>query len=252
MPTLSAILICKNEAANIEACLQSVSFCDEIVVVDSGSIDGTQHIARRFTEKVFEQSWLGFGPQKNVALDHATGDWVFSIDCDERVTPMLRDAVLQAVKQDGSHAAFAVTRCNTFLGRTIRFGDWRNDAPVRLFRRNAGRFSPDPVHERVLVQGTIGALDGVLQHHPFDSLHAMVDTMQRYSDLSAQMPGKRGAPPPLALLRAIFAFIRGYLLKGGFLDGYAGLLIAFGTAEGTFWRHAKRWERARQQRASAR
>ena len=252
MPTLSAILICKNEAANIEACLQSVSFCDEIVVVDSGSIDGTQHIARRFTEKVFEQSWLGFGPQKNVALDHATGDWVFSIDCDERVTPALRDAVLQAVKQGGAHAAFAVTRRNTFLGRTIRFGDWRNDTPVRLFRRNAGRFSPDPVHERVLVQGSIGALSGVLQHHPFDSLHAMVDTMQRYSDLSAQMPGKRGAPPPLALLRAIFAFIRGYLLKGGILDGYAGLLIAFGTAEGTFWRHAKRWERARQQRAANR
>jgi len=252
MPTLSAILICKNEAANIEACLQSVSFCDEIVVVDSGSIDGTQHIARRFTEKVFEQSWLGFGPQKNVALDHATGDWVFSIDCDERVTPALRDAVLQAVKQGGSHAAFAVTRRNTFLGRTIRFGDWRNDTPVRLFRRNAGRFSPDPVHERVLVQGSIGALNGVLQHHPFDSLHAMVDTMQRYSDLSAQMPGKRGAPPPLALLRAIFAFIRGYLLKGGILDGYAGLLIAFGTAEGSFWRHAKRWERARQQRAASR
>jgi len=252
MPTLSAILICKNEAANIEACLQSVSFCDEIVVVDSGSIDGTQRIARRFTEKVFEQSWLGFGPQKNVALDHATGDWVFSIDCDERVTPALRDAVLQAVKQGGAHAAFAVTRRNTFLGRTIRFGDWRNDTPVRLFRRDAGRFSPDPVHERVLVQGTTGVLSGVLQHHPFDSLHAMVDTMQRYSDLSAQMPGKRGAPPPLALLRAIFAFIRGYLLKGGFLDGYAGLLIAFGTAEGTFWRHAKRWERARQQRASAR
>jgi glycosyltransferase involved in cell wall biosynthesis len=252
MPTLSAILICKNEAANIEACLQSVSFCDEIVVVDSGSIDGTQHIARRFTEKVFEQSWLGFGPQKNVALDHATGDWVFSIDCDERVTPALRDAVLQAVKQGGAHAAFAVTRRNAFLGRTIRFGDWRNDTPVRLFRRNAGRFSPDPVHERVLVQGSIGALSGVLQHHPFDSLHAMVDTMQRYSDLSAQMPGKRGAPPPLALLRAIFAFIRGYLLKGGILDGYAGLLIAFGTAEGTFWRHAKRWERARQQRAANR
>ena len=249
MPTLSAILICKNEAANIEACLQSVSFCDEIVVVDSGSIDGTQHIARRFTEKVFEQSWLGFGPQKNVALDHATCDWVFSIDCDERVTPALRDAVLQAVKQGGSHAAFAVTRRNTFLGRTIRFGDWRNDTPVRLFRRDAGRFSPDPVHERVLVQGTTGALDGVLQHHPFDSLHAMVDTMQRYSDLSAQMPGKRGAPPPLALLRAIFAFVRGYLLKGGILDGYAGLLIAFGTAEGTFWRHAKRWDRARDQRA---
>ena len=252
MPTLSAILICKNEATNIEACLQSVSFCDEIVVVDSGSIDGTQHIARRFTEKVFEQSWLGFGPQKNVALDHATGDWVFSIDCDERVTPALRDAVLQAVKQGGSHAAFAVTRRNTFLGRTIRFGDWRNDTPVRLFRRDAGRFSPDPVHERVLVQGSTGALAGVLQHHPFDSLHAMVDTMQRYSDLSAQMPGKRGTPPPLALLRAIFAFIRGYLLKGGFLDGYAGLLIAFGTAEGTFWRHAKRWERAREQRATNR
>ena len=160
--------------------------------------------------------------------------------------------MLQAVKQGGSHAAFAVTRRNTFLGRTIRFGDWRNDTPVRLFRRDAGRFSPDPVHERVLVQGSTGALTGVLQHHPFDSLHAMVDTMQRYSDLSAQMPGKRGAPPPLALLRAIFAFIRGYLLKGGFLDGYAGLLIAFGTAEGTFWRHAKRWERAREHRAANR
>ena len=152
MPTLSAILICKNEAANIEACLHSLAFCDEIVVVDSGSVDGTQEIARRFTQRVLEQPWLGFGPQKNVALDHASGDWVFSIDCDERVTPTLRDAMLRAVREPHAHAAFRVTRSNTFLGRAIRFGDWRIDAPVRLFRRDSGRFSNDAVHERVLVQ----------------------------------------------------------------------------------------------------
>jgi glycosyltransferase involved in cell wall biosynthesis len=244
-PTLSAFVICKDEAANIDACLASLRFCDEIVVLDSGSGDGTQAIARQHTDKVFQQSWLGFGPQKNAALARCTGDWVFSVDCDERVTAELQRQILQAIAEPGGHAAFAITRRNTLMGRPVRFGDWVRDRPVRLFRRDAGRFSPDAVHERVIVQGTTGSLQGTLEHHPFRDMHAMVETMNRYSDLSAQLPGKRGSPPAIALLRAVGAFIRGYLLRGGFLDGWAGLLIAVSTAEGTFWRHAKRWQRAR-------
>lgn len=244
-PTLSAFVICKDEADGIGACLESLRFCDEIVVLDSGSTDGTQAIARTHTDRVFEQPWLGFGPQKNAALDRCTGEWVLSVDCDERVTPELRERILQAVAAPQGHAAFAVRRRNTLFGRPVRFGDWVRDRPVRLFRRAAGRFSPDAVHERVLVQGSVGALTGTLEHHTFRDMHAMVETMNRYSDLSAQLPGKRGSPPAIALLRSVGAFIRGYMLRGGFLDGWAGLLVAVSTAEGTFWRHAKRWERSR-------
>jgi glycosyltransferase involved in cell wall biosynthesis len=248
MPSLSVIIICRDEADQIARCLESVRFADEIVVLDSGSTDGTTDVARRHTPHVFHQPWLGFGPQKNAAIDRCTGEWVLAIDCDEHVDPTLADAVRTAIAGASGHAGFRVRRRSTLLGRPVRFGDWMRDRPLRLFRRDAGRFSDDAVHERLLLQGSEGLLPGILHHHPFQSLHAMVETMNRYSDLSADMPGRTGSPPAVALLRAIGAFVRGYVLKGGFLDGAAGLLVAVGTAEGTFWRHVKRWERRRSPR----
>lgn len=245
MARLSVIVICRDEAHQIARCLESVRFADEIVVLDSGSTDGTADVARRFTQLVFHQPWLGFGPQKNAAIDRCTGDWVLAIDCDEHVDAELADSVRKAMTDPSGHAGFRVRRRSTLLGRPVRFGDWMRDRPLRLFRRNAGRFSEDAVHERLLLQGSEGLLRGILHHHPFHTLHAMVETMNRYSDLSARAPNRPGSPPPVALLRAIGAFVRGYLLKGGFLDGVAGLLVAVGTAEGTFWRHVKRWERNR-------
>jgi glycosyltransferase involved in cell wall biosynthesis len=218
------------------------------VVLDSGSTDGTADVARGFTPHVFHQPWLGFGPQKNAAIDRCTGDWVLAVDCDEHVDPELAIAVRQAVAGTSCHTGFRVRRRSTLFGRPVRFGDWMRDRPLRLFRRDAGRFTDDAVHERVLLRGSEGLLRGLLHHHPFESLHAMVETMNRYSDLSAEMPGRTGSPPALALLRAVGAFTRGYLLKGGFLDGAAGLLVAVGTAEGAFWRYVKRWERRRSPR----
>lgn len=245
MPRLSVIIICRDEAHQIARCLESVRFADEIVVLDSGSTDDTVAVARRFTPHVFHQPWLGFGPQKNAAIDRATGDWVLAIDCDEWVSEALSIAIRGAMDAPARHAGFRLRRQSTLLGRPVRFGDWMRDRPLRLFRRGAGRFSDDAVHERLMLDGPEGLLHGTLHHHPFHSMHAMVETMNRYSDLSAQMPGRQGSPPPLALLRAVGAFMRGYVLKGGFLDGWAGLLVAVGTAEGTFWRHVKRWSRNR-------
>jgi glycosyltransferase involved in cell wall biosynthesis len=245
MARLSVIVIARNEAAHIGACLESVRWAHEIVVLDSGSTDDTVATARRFTPLVFEQAWLGFGPQKNAAIERTTGDWILAIDCDERVTPELARAIERAVAQPGAHAAFRLQRRSTLLGHPVRFGDWMRDRPLRLFRRDAGRYTADPVHERLQVQGAVGMLPGTLEHHPFDTLHDMVETMNRYSDLSAQGDAPAGSPPWLALLRGVGAFVRGYLLKGGWLDGHAGLLVAMGTAEGTFWRHVKRWQRRR-------
>jgi glycosyltransferase involved in cell wall biosynthesis len=245
MARLSVIIICRDEAHQIARCLESVRFADEVVVLDSGSTDDTVAIARRFTPMVFQQPWLGFGPQKNAAMQHATGDWILAVDCDEWVSQELASSIRQAMDGSHGHAGFQLRRRSTLLGRPVRLGDWMRDRPLRLFRRGAGRFSEDAVHERLVLHGSTGLLPGTLHHHPFHSLHAMVETMNRYSDLSADMPGRRGSPPPVALLRAVGAFLRGYLLKGGFLDGAAGLLVAVGTAEGTFWRHVKRWAASR-------
>jgi len=245
MPSLSIIVICKNEQQHIAACLESVKFADEIIVLDSGSTDETVCIAKKYTDKVFQQPWLGFGEQKNAALDKATGDWVLSIDCDERVTPELAQSIQRAIAASSDAVGFMVRRRSTIFGHTVRFGDWSRDRVVRLFLRSHARFSPDQVHERVLLQGACAALQGWLEHQPFASMHAMVETMNRYSDLSVAGSGGSSRPIGLAFVRACWTFLRGYFFKGGVLDGAAGLLVAFSTAEGTFWRHAKRWEHRR-------
>ena len=239
---LSVVLITQNEARHIEDCLSSVAFADEWIVVDSGSTDGTQALARRRGAQVIETTdWPGFGPQKNRALAAATGDWVFSIDADERVTPALAAAIRAAMAKTGSANGYKVSRLSSFCGQWMRHGDWYPDDVLRLFRRNAARFSDDLVHEQVLVDGAISQLDGELLHESQPSLESCLDKMNRYSSGRALQLHRAGRSGGLgkAIGHGVWAFLRGYVFKRGFLDGRMGFVVAVSIAEGTYYRYLK-------------
>ena len=239
--SLSVIIITKNEAANILACLESVSFADEWIVVDCASTDNTVALARNFGARVeHTQDWPGFGPQKNRALDLATGDWVLSLDADERVTPELA-AEIQTVLAAPAHGAYEMARLSNFCGRFIRHSGWWPDYVLRLFRRGAARFTDAVVHERVIPQGTVGRLHGHLQHFPYENLDALIAKINRYSSDAATMMYARGQRGSVlsALGHSLWTFLRIYFIRRGFLDGRHGLVLAAAAAAGSFFRYAK-------------
>jgi glycosyltransferase involved in cell wall biosynthesis len=240
--SISVVVITKNEEANIERCLSSVSWADELVVVDSGSTDRTVEISQKLGARVSVTAhWPGFGPQKNRALTLATGDWVLSLDADEWVTPELRDEILNVISRPEGAVAFRVPRLSSFCGRFMRHSGWWPDYVTRLFRRGAGRFSGDVVHERVIAEGKTGTLREPIMHETFVDLDELLQKMNNYSSLAAQdmRHGGRRAGLAGAVSRGLWAFIRTYFLRGGFLDGREGFMLAVATAEGTYYRYAK-------------
>jgi glycosyltransferase involved in cell wall biosynthesis len=242
--SVSVIVITKNEEAVIGRCLGSVSWADEIVVVDSGSTDRTVELSRAADAKVTVTSdWPGFGPQKNRALDLATGDWVLSLDADEWVSPALAAEIAVAVKRADAPAGFELPRLSSFVGREMRHSGWWPDYITRLFRRGAARFSDDLVHERLVVTGAVKRLNEPLQHESFTSLEEVVDKMNRYSSASARMRVERGKGGSVgsAVAHGLWAFIRTYVLRAGFLDGREGFVLAVANAEGTYYRYLKAW-----------
>ena len=247
--TLSVILITKNESARIDACLASVAFADEWIVVDSGSSDDTCERACAFGATVLATSdWPGFGAQKQRALDRASGRWVLAIDADERVTPELAESIRGAVAaSEGGPAAYELSRLSSFCGRWIRHGDWFPDRVLRLFQRGRARYSSDRVHERVIAEGPVGRLEGDLLHLTMPTLEDALAKMNRYSSEGAAQAVAAGKQAGLlsALLHAKWAFLRAYVLRRGFLDGAAGFTLAAYIAEGTWWRYRKMTELAR-------
>ncbi len=234
------IVIARDEEHTIAGCLESVRWADEIVVVDCGSTDRTVEICRSFTDRVFETDWPGFGIQKNRALSHARCEWVLSLDADERVTPALAAEIRRRLP-DANANGFVIPFQSTYLGRRIRHGDWRNERHLRLFRRAAGRFSDDPVHERLIVDGAVDTLEHPIVHHSFASIEEVLDKVNRYSTAGAERRFANGRRSSVfeAAARATWTFFRGYVLKAGFLDGREGLLLAISNAEGTFYTYVK-------------
>lgn len=242
-PSLSVIVITRNESARLKACLESVAFAGELVVVDSGSTDDTVAIARSMGARVEQTTdWPGFGPQKNRALDMATGDWIFSIDADERVTPRLRASIETAIAQ-GRFPAYSVGRRSSYCGQYMKHSGWYPDRVVRLVRRGSGRFSDALVHEALRVQGEIGRLEGDLLHESYADLDAVLDKVNRYSAAGARDLHSRGVTGSFgkALGHGLWAFLRTYVLKRGFLDGRLGLALAISNAETTYYRYLKLW-----------
>jgi glycosyltransferase involved in cell wall biosynthesis len=240
--TLSVVVITRNEAGVIARCLESVAWADEIVVLDSESGDGTPDIARRLNAKVETTThWPGFGPQKNRALDLATGDWILSLDADEWVTPELRAAIERAIAATDGNVAFRMPRLSSYCGRFMRHSGWWPDHVTRLFRRGAARFSGDLVHERLIVNGAVGTLREPLLHEAIRDLDEALVKMNAYSAASAIMQLERGRKASLAgaLWHGAWTFFRTYVLRAGFLDGREGFMLAVSNAEGAYYRYLK-------------
>jgi len=239
--SLSVVIITKNEAAHIADCLDSVAFADEIIVLDSGSTDATRELARALGARVeVNAEWPGFGLQKNRALDLATGDWVLSLDADERVPPELAEEI-QRVLADPAADGYRVARLSNFCGRWMRHSGWWPDHVLRLFRRESGRFSDDVVHEHVELDGRVATLRGHLLHYPYASLELFIDKINRYSTDAALKAHARGRRTTVLgpFGHGFWTFVRHYVLRRGFLDGWQGLILAGMAATGSFYRYAK-------------
>jgi glycosyltransferase involved in cell wall biosynthesis len=241
---LSVAIITLNAAAQLEACLESVRFANEIVVVDSGSSDGTQALAERHGARVIQQDWLGFGPQKQFAVEQASHDWVLCLDADERVTPELQAGIENALKSP-STAAFRFPRKNRFLGRYLKHGEGYPDWSLRLFDRRRARWSADAVHEKVETLSRIGELSGDLLHDSAESLAAYLTKQNHYTTLAADMAfaaGKRAGFARIAF-SPLVRFIKFYFVRQGFRDGLPGLIhIAIGCFN-SFMKYSKMLER---------
>ena len=239
--SLSVVLITHNEEANIAACLQSVAFADELVVVDSGSTDATVAIARELGARVVgTPDWPGFGPQKNRALALARCDWVLSIDADERVTPALA-AQIQAAMREGRAEAFELPRLTQFCGQWIHHCGWTPDHVLRLFRRGTAHFSEDLVHERVVTNsaGTPARLRSPLLHYSYPSPSHYWRKLEHYSQAWAAQRHAQGRSASMsrAVLSGVVAFVRSYFLRLGFLDGAMGFAVCTMQAQAAFGKY---------------
>jgi glycosyltransferase involved in cell wall biosynthesis len=243
LASLSVTIITKNEASNMESCLRSVAFADEVVVLDSGSSDATVAIARSMNAMVsINQDWQGFGVQKNRALALANSEWVLSLDADERITPELQIEIIEALRAP-KFDAYSLPRLSSYCGQYMRHSGWYPDRVTRLFRRNAACFSDDLVHEKVLVSGVVGQLKSCLLHESFANLESVLDKTNRYSSAGAQALLRKGKTSSVgkAVGHGLWAFFRTYFLRRGFMDGRMGLVLAISNAEGTYYRYLKLW-----------
>lgn len=248
---ISAVLITFNEEHNIEAALRSLEgVADEIVVVDSHSADRTAKIARKFTDRVFERTWTNYADQKNFGDEQTRHLWILSLDADERLSPELRAEILALKDGTPDCAAFSMPRRVFYLGRWIRHSGWYPDRRIRLFRRDAARWEGAYVHERLAVSGDVRPLSGDLQHFTYRSIADHVARINTFSELGAQKlyAARRKARWTQLVFLPPARFLKSYVVRLGFLDGFAGLVIAVLTGYAIFLRYAKLreiWEKGK-------
>ncbi len=243
---ISACLTAGNEEKNVRRCLESLKWADEIVVVDSFSTDRTVEICKEYTNRVYQHKWLGYIGQKELIKKMATHPWVLFIDADEEVSPALRDNILKEFETGAcaNVAGYEFSRRVFYLGRWICHGEWWPDIKLRLFRKDLGVSTGREPHDRVEVNGTVKLLKGHLYHYTYDNVFGQVDTLNRFTGISAEgmlEEGRRFSYLDL-LCRPFFRFLKGYVMKQGFRDGVAGFVIAVASAFGVFLKYAKLWE----------
>lgn len=253
MPTLSVIIITKNEAINILDCISSASFADEILVIDSGSTDGTIEMAKDAGALVIQTDWPGYGQQKNRAIEAARCDWIFSLDADERITPKLQAEILEAIKLE-TFKVFNVPRKSLYVSKFMSHCGWQPDYIRRLFKKGCAHFTNQRVHEHLETTEPVGNLNEPLIHYSFRDFETVLYKVNHYSSQAAEemfAAGKKGSLTK-ALTHGLWAFIRTYILRAGFLDGKAGLMLAISNAEGVYYRYIKLMRLNEQNNASSR
>jgi glycosyltransferase involved in cell wall biosynthesis len=244
-PSVSAIIVCYNEEHNIGRCLNSLCWCDEIVVVDSFSIDRTVEICRQFTNIIIQREWAGYRDQKAFAHSKATKDWVLMIDSDEEVTPELKEEILEQLAVAGTLCSgFLLPRLVFYLDRWWRRGGWYPDYDVRLFRRDRATWGGTDPHEKIIVDGPVRRLRNPLHHFSYRNINDHVERINRFTSVSSGELRAQGQRWRLsdALLRPAGRFCRSYFLKRGFMEGFAGFHVAVTAAVYVFLKYAKLWE----------
>lgn len=245
-PTISVAVIAKNEADRISRLLESVSFADEVVVVDSGSSDGTQVLCEQMGARVLYNEWPGYANQKNFAMEQTKSEWVLNLDADEEVSAALAEEISNAVRYAAPEVhGFSMPRLSRYLGRWIKHGGWYPDYKVRLVRKGSGRWRGDSLHEKLMVDGDIKRLSKSIIHHVYRQISDQVKTINRFSDVYAANRAPAGSGFVLAGAgHALVKFLECYVWKIGVLDGIPGLIIAMNSAWYVFLKHAKAWESA--------
>jgi glycosyltransferase involved in cell wall biosynthesis len=244
-PPISACIITYNEEKNIEDCLESISWVDEIIVVDSMSSDRTVALCRKYTDKVFKQEWLGHVKQKNHALQFAQNEWVLCIDADERVSPELRTEIEERLLRENQAVdGYFFPRHSFYLGRWINHGGWYPDYKLRLFKKSKGRWGGKDPHDRVVLDGVSAGLKSDLLHYVYRNLSHQLQTVDNFSSITAR--GLLAEGERFSLSRLVFRptikFVGTYVLKRGFMDGLPGFIISVASSFYVFLRNAKLWE----------
>ncbi len=252
--SLSVLIITKDEERNIRACLDTVRWADEIIVVDAESGDRTVEIVRQYTDHVLVRSWRGFGPQKNIGIERATGEWLLIVDADERVTNGLREEILAVTGEaDPEVAGYEIPRRNFFYGRWVLGGGMYPDYQLRLFRRAAGRYDDTALHERLSLRGKILRLKSPLDHHSMPTIQQHVRKMMRYTTLGAQEKLKERSRVTLVDIGGnhLGTVVKTYLTRGAFRDGVHGVIVSLFAGMHTFVKYAKAWEQLHRQNEGA-
>jgi glycosyltransferase involved in cell wall biosynthesis len=240
---LSTVIITSNEASNIKACIQSVKFCDQVIVVDSDSNDDTTAIAESCGAIVSHRDFDNYADQKNYAVSLAQSDWVLSIDADERITPELQTSILKSIGLTGDANVYSMQRLNILFGQKQRYGGNQNDWPIRLFKKSSGRFNGQ-IHETWQTSESIGKLEGVLMHHSTPNIKAYMHKLNLYTDLELAQTKSRQSIGSFDLwLKPFIRFWQRYVWQLGLLDGRSGFVAAFTSAYYEFVRSAKLWRR---------
>ncbi len=245
MQRVTAIITCFNEEQHIEAVLESVAWCNEIIVVDSFSTDSTVEKAQRFHARILQHAYESPARQKNWVIPQAANEWILLLDADERVTPELKNEIISVLSQDAIACdGFWIYRRNHFMGKEIKFSGWQRDKVIRLFRRDTCRYRDVEVHEEIETAGRVGKLENKMLHYTFTDLEQYLVKWNRYSGMSAIDYSKK--TPKLNLfhfaVKPAFRFFKHYIIDLGFLDGYPGFIISKLAAEGVFFRYMKLYE----------
>ena len=239
-PSLSIIIIAVNEASNIVDCINSAKFADEVLVVDSGSTDNTVELAIAAGAKVLQTNWPGYGPQQNRGIDAVTGDWLFSLDADERISSALANEILSAIKA-ATYYVYDVPRSSLYVSRFMKHSGWTPDRTRRLCKHGMARFTTHEIHANLATTHAVGHLIYPIIHYSYHDFHSVVEKMNRYSSGGARdmyAAGKRGSLTK-AITHGLWAFLRTYFLRLGFLDGREGFMLAISNAEVTYYRYIK-------------